>query len=634
MRLIDTTILVLREFLGVSTPEYAILSHTWGNDELRLQDLEAAPDFPDSVRAKAGFAKVKRFCEISKSNGYQWAWCDTCCIDKTSSSELSEAINSMFNWYKGSHVCYAYLADVDVHGMLQYRGNDPMGQWNVALQKSRWFKRGWTLQELIAPRDVEFLDANWTHFASKENMSAVISDITRICRDALAMGFEPSRYCAATRMSWAALRATAREEDQAYCLLGLFNINMPLLYGEGGSRAFRRLVEEIILKDEDFSLLAWDRVKFTERYRDGIYSPGEVEQLPGQNILKIEPLFPESTSSFMDQQTSTVLAKDFRPTSVEELSKYLPTLKSSTRGFSQPPSLTSKMLHVDLCCIDAQDIGLHPPCLQVGMTTVYAFLNCTSAREDLVCLILEGDFLDAAKTTMSAVVLSPGIVLLDRALILGQFHWRRFLIQRTSVAQNLQLSFEEFLTRCLTAQIPRVGVLVPNCSDPKVFSDWDIFEVSIASSVPLLLQVRMMGQTFFACCAFEDFISVSPWLDLQNTQAEALSSFSGNGPSKLEGTRTLFSSEKPNMKPRTVLKWLKLASGQWCKATLKHRPRNFLQRVTKSIDHRQPIFSLHLEISSHESHPPYTGGDDYIRPLNYSPERDQWVEAASTISFF
>jgi hypothetical protein len=133
----------LREFLGDIIPKYVILSHTWGEEEVTFQDIQDLK----KAREKKGFQKLEQCCAKAEADGFQWVWMDTCCIDKSSSAELSEAINSMYQWYKNSQICYAYLEDVSLSTLGETR-----------LEKSRWFMRGWTLQELIAPSIVEFYD--------------------------------------------------------------------------------------------------------------------------------------------------------------------------------------------------------------------------------------------------------------------------------------------------------------------------------------------------------------------------------------------------------------------------------------------------------------------------------------------
>jgi hypothetical protein len=191
-----------------------------------------------------------------------YVWIDTCCIDKTSSAELSEAINSMFRWYRKSKVCFAYLEDVSKGPgwkVIEIESNDedatPPGSPDPALSflaKSRWFKRGWTLQELIAPKAVYFYDSSWNKIGEKRQLEEEITEITGIDSDVLYDHTLLYTKSIARRMSWASSRETTKIEDIAYCLMGILDVNMPLLYGEG-ERAFTRLQEVIMQSSYDHS---------------------------------------------------------------------------------------------------------------------------------------------------------------------------------------------------------------------------------------------------------------------------------------------------------------------------------------------------------------------------------------------
>ncbi|KAF2729740.1 hypothetical protein EJ04DRAFT_405768, partial [Polyplosphaeria fusca] len=192
---------------------------------------------------KPGFHKISETCRIARTQyDLKYSWVDTCCIDKSSSAELSEAINSMYRWYQDAAICFAYLSDWD--GVLS------------GLHKSKWFQRGWTLQETIAPRQLCFFDAEWNARGTRAAYAHEISTATRIPREVLGGTLALDRIPIAARMLWASTRETTREEDMAYCLLGIFDINMPMLYGEG-SRAFIRLQEEIIKHSPDTTIFAW-----------------------------------------------------------------------------------------------------------------------------------------------------------------------------------------------------------------------------------------------------------------------------------------------------------------------------------------------------------------------------------------
>ncbi|KAJ4860600.1 ankyrin repeats (3 copies) domain-containing protein [Trichoderma breve] len=245
MRLINVNTFKLEEFLDYRAPPYAILSHTWGDDyeELSFRDVE------DGNINKPGIGSVKfrGCCRQAAEDGLGYAWIDTCCIDKTNLVELSEAINSMFRWYQCASICYAFLSDVPSDDNFRQKGSK--------FQRSRWFQRGWTLQELLAPKTMRFYE--WRLLGNKGSMSTTIASITGIPRHYLLGIAALHTASVAQRMSWAAHRDTKRKEDLAYCLLGIFNITMPMIYGEGGEQAFFRLQEQIMKVTRDDSILAW-----------------------------------------------------------------------------------------------------------------------------------------------------------------------------------------------------------------------------------------------------------------------------------------------------------------------------------------------------------------------------------------
>ena len=217
-------------------PEYVVLSHTWGaaGQEVTLQDFQSR--FSEQQTGKAGYAKI-RFCsDQAAQDGYKHLWIDTCCIDKTNSVELTEAINSMFRWYREAARCYVYLSDVKV-GELQ--NND----WQKDFINSKWFTRGWTLQELLTPKSVEFFSSDGIRLGDKSLLEGEIHRITGIAIDALR-GRSLSDFSVSERMDWATKRTTTRKEDEAYSLLGIFDVYMPLIYGER-ERALVRLREQI-----------------------------------------------------------------------------------------------------------------------------------------------------------------------------------------------------------------------------------------------------------------------------------------------------------------------------------------------------------------------------------------------------
>ncbi|KAJ3576040.1 hypothetical protein NPX13_g3824 [Xylaria arbuscula] len=260
MRLINVQTLELEEFHH-NIPSYAILSHTWGRNEVTFQDyLLVTEPYPDpntharvkSIQDRPAFDKIMGACRRAREDNLGYLWCDTNCIDKRSSAELSEAINSMYAWYHNSAVCYVYLSDVKTFSFGSNEGEKEF-------RKSLWFTRGWTLQELLALEKVLFFNMWWQLIAPRQDLAHIILGITRIHKGALLDRNKIRNYSIAQRMSWAANRQTSRQEDIAYCLLGIFDINMPLLYGEG-PKAFIRLQEEIIKASDDQSIFAWDFV--------------------------------------------------------------------------------------------------------------------------------------------------------------------------------------------------------------------------------------------------------------------------------------------------------------------------------------------------------------------------------------
>ncbi|KAK0639879.1 hypothetical protein B0T16DRAFT_307820, partial [Cercophora newfieldiana] len=251
MRLINTDSMKMEEFFGTQVPRYIILSHTWGADEISFQDyIEGYKKIYDF----AHLAKMlRRRADKSLRDPVKHIWIDTCCINKESSAELSEAINSMYAWYRQAHTCIALLSDVEIPVPGLRVLSDVLENW---IGESRWFTRGWTLQELIAPRSVTFYDKEWKQITERYESAREISAITGIEPKILAGEWDLSRMTVAQRMSWAARRETTRAEDIAYCLLGIFGVNMPLLYGEGDN-AFHRLQQEILKSTSDQSIFAW-----------------------------------------------------------------------------------------------------------------------------------------------------------------------------------------------------------------------------------------------------------------------------------------------------------------------------------------------------------------------------------------
>ncbi|KAH8752251.1 vegetative incompatibility protein HET-E-1 [Diaporthe sp. PMI_573] len=253
----DTGAIRLTEDIVKNIPRYAILSHRWGAEEVTLQELSDG-----TGQSKRGYHKI-RFCgEQARRDGLSYFWVDTCCIDKKNAVELQEAINSMFRWYRNAARCYVYLDDVSYPtAQSEPPGAPPQKkqkrldtaasavqptepEWQSAFRNSLWFTRGWTLQELLAPASVEFFSREGTLLGNKISLEQSIRDVTRIPAEALRNSQLPD-FSVSDRYSWMDHRETTREEDMAYALLGIFDVQMPLIYGEGRARAFGRLRKEV-----------------------------------------------------------------------------------------------------------------------------------------------------------------------------------------------------------------------------------------------------------------------------------------------------------------------------------------------------------------------------------------------------
>ncbi|RYN21419.1 hypothetical protein AA0119_g9356 [Alternaria tenuissima] len=370
MYLINTTTIKIRPFIGI-IPKYVILSHTWDEDEVTFESMQRPNE---RTKALKGYMKIKRCCEQAKQDGYRWAWVDTCCIDKRSSAELSEAINSMYRYYWGAEKCYAYLTDVGdensgdrVPGIGEKRGWEyiiygssadfshdiNVGSADVAYDpqepsvelprsvrpereifqflNSRWFKRGWTLQELLAPATLEFYDQEWNMIGTKFSLATFIQVATEIQAQYILDRNAMKGASIGLRLSWASQRDTTRDEDQAYCLFGIMGVNMPLLYGEG-KRAFYRLQVELLKNTMDHTIFAW-------------------------SLGSSFSLGPKSPCQFVGILAAT--PRDFQSTRLADIRPGLPqTIQGSTHD------VTNAGLRIVL------------PCVAEGPDMLLALLNC------------------------------------------------------------------------------------------------------------------------------------------------------------------------------------------------------------------------------------------------------------------
>ncbi|KAG6331194.1 hypothetical protein ID866_7895 [Astraeus odoratus] len=234
--------------------KFATLSHRWGRDEPILADIRGRSIYDSNMLETEGLRKLRMFCRTAEKNGYPWGWSDTCCINKTNSVELQQAIGSMFLWYRISGMTIVHLGDI------------PRAASAGALVRSVWFKRGWTLQELLAPCKMQFYTQDWSLYLDRESSnhkedSVVLNELehaTGIRAQSLT-NFRPGTQDARSRLQWASTRRTTEPEDIAYSLLGIFDIQMSVYYGEGAEKALGRLLGEIISQsgDADVSILEW-----------------------------------------------------------------------------------------------------------------------------------------------------------------------------------------------------------------------------------------------------------------------------------------------------------------------------------------------------------------------------------------
>jgi hypothetical protein len=273
---------VLTEFMGDEIPRYAILSHTWGpdQDEVTFADLQNSPG-----TTKAGYRKIQFCGDQAAKHNIRYFCIDTCCIDKSSSAELTEAINSMFTWYHDAARCYVFLPDVSVNGPTS--GLPAQQEWYPAFRRSRWFTRGWTLQELVAPTSVEFFSIEGQCSGNRNTLLQEPHEITGICRYVL-QGEPLADIRVDEHMSWVRDRKTKREEDMAYSMLGVFDVHMPLIYGEGKKKTFARLQREInVASGEDCSTIPHHEAASQHRYQGTHTNNGTVfyGSISGRDVM-------------------------------------------------------------------------------------------------------------------------------------------------------------------------------------------------------------------------------------------------------------------------------------------------------------------------------------------------------------
>ena len=361
MRLLHAKTLTFEDFLGSNIPVYAIVSHRWGETELSYQSfLRDKEQYVRGHLESYGWAKIVKAAELALQWGLQWVWLDMICINKESSAELTEAINSMYDWYRYASTCFVFLPDVEydeawdreesstlaftaevdttilpavdhrwAHDrpglrILQPIVHKPVPMYEQEFIESTWFGRSWTLQELLAPGSVVFFNSKFQSIGTRNTLAPLIKKATKIPLKFLedSNGSRPlvTEACVAERMRWASHRDATRTEDKAYSMLGLFQVNLPLLYGEG-NRAFRRLQIEILKETHDESLLAW---------------MSELALIPGLPSTANSPVLSRSTNMFLHARAAVcpfIQRKHYEVTNMG-LRFTLPVSPSSENTFS------------------------------------------------------------------------------------------------------------------------------------------------------------------------------------------------------------------------------------------------------------------------------------------------------------
>jgi hypothetical protein len=343
MRVLNTTTFELhsREQEFFKSQGYAILSHRWVGAEITFDTLPQ--HIPELRRTEARYlaspqlSKIRGACEMARQLGFAWMWIDNCCINKASATEESESINSMYKWYRDAQICITYLSDVKLDaapGMLNQNPSTEIFRKINSDQPSEWFFRGWTLQELLAPRKMNFYDTNWTFMGTKDSLAPAIEEITGISSAYLTNAMPFRDACIATKMSWMAGRKTTREEDIAYGMLGIFNVVLMPLYGEG-MNAFRRLQELLQTTVIDESLYAWNmpdasasKTYGVERNRETVWGPGEWGLLAatpnwfrgcGHLTLDGGPRIKRTIESFVSNQDGIRMEVPFLPSEIKRI---------------------------------------------------------------------------------------------------------------------------------------------------------------------------------------------------------------------------------------------------------------------------------------------------------------------------
>ncbi|KAM5536687.1 hypothetical protein V8D89_009614 [Ganoderma adspersum] len=491
MRLIDTRTGRFRWFEDPRQVHYAILSHVWSKDGEQsfreVQILINAAAAGSSILEDPSLSdKIKSFCRVALEHGFDFGWVDSCCIDKTSSSELSEAITSMYDWYRHADMCFAHLHDVESQNADTVKRNDQF-------RGSQWFRRGWTLQELLAPSILLFLSSSWDIIGSKQTSASLIAGITKIDSDVLTFKRSLDEVTVACRMSWAASRRTTREEDEAYCLMGIFGVSFPIIYGEG-RHAFVRLQEEIIRTIPDQTIFAWGRIL-------GHQHPFTFERPNGSAIQSIPN--PHPTIQHPSPSNQYLLASS--PRDYLDSSRIIPLSRDEfAQRVSMPPHFTYQVFTVT-----AHGIHVRLPLIAIAVEdrhetfpTHLALLACETQNDGhLLALLLRPQLGNAGSGfSVGAVVVNQSVTqagFLDLG-DLKDWHYRAVFLSLQDIHQSLRRNFIEIANLYLPHR-PLRGVsetegdhrIVRRLRDPQ-----DNFEVQLSGWSRTLLSLdesRLIG---------------------------------------------------------------------------------------------------------------------------------------------
>ncbi|KAL1948085.1 hypothetical protein VTO73DRAFT_12160 [Trametes versicolor] len=535
---------------------YAILSHTWRSaadgGEQSLEDVKKlqSASFVPAQRHEVGSqsetlsdsprllrptldpttslldhphlsTKISQACLVARMNGFRLIWIDSCCIDKASSAELSEAINSMYELYRLSGACYVYLADVPDDDHPQALGS--------SFRFSRWHKRGWTLQELIAPERVIFLTSTWRFLGTRLSLATTLADITMISVDILVGRASVASISVAQRMSWASLRETTRVEDRAYSLLGIFGVHLSPIYGEGDN-AFRRLQEEIIKTIPDQSIFAWGTSCTLHSLARGEVA-GWIDPAPDPEVLAPSPWY---FSRFLSSNVTSLSPAAFASRIGLAIGDVPPLHCVFT-----PQGVRVQLLCIDLTAIPqifhvfARAMGrtsLCNDCARLGRAHMLALLQCEDSTGSLIALPLCRPPLRVGE--------HPGLAIathIDCGRPLDHEPFRTVRLARTSLSEVLQHLLSKPAEVSLLSQQSRLSLTKSHVTIPKSiklwprfgtrsvldvrFSPWCIEQlyalgltISPLQSKDWIEEDEMMGQTTLSTCISFYTVEHGTWM--------------------------------------------------------------------------------------------------------------------------